>query len=193
MEYCPNGSLNDTLQLEDDMFCFTWEKILFWFYQTVQGINVLHTWDPQLVHRDIKSPNLLCDAEYNIKVCDFGLSRFRTLTNANTLGELRGTMAYCPPEIYDGGLYSYKSDVYSIGMVLWEMAMRILGGKYSRPFEEYQEITFEFQIIIQTSKNKLRPSIPDKCPPFIRQLIERCWYVFFAKTKQFVFLIISFF
>ena len=37
----------------------------------------------------------------------------------NTLGELRGTMAYCPPEIYDGGLYSFRSDVYSIGMVLF--------------------------------------------------------------------------
>lgn len=68
MEYCPNGSLSDILQLDDDLFNFTWEQILVWFYQSVEGINVLHTWDPPLVHRDIKSLNLLCDANFNIKV-----------------------------------------------------------------------------------------------------------------------------
>lgn len=68
MEYCPNGSLCDILQTDPETTELTWQKIMRWFLQTVEGINVLHTWDPPLVHRDIKSLNLLCDKDYNIKV-----------------------------------------------------------------------------------------------------------------------------
>jgi len=152
-----------------------WSDIIKWAKQTVKGIDALHNWDPPLVHRDIKSMNLLLDNDMNIKVCDFGLSRFRTLMNAATLGELRGTMAYAPPEIYNGQLFSYKSDIYSLGVVFWEMMMRVITGEYQRPFSEFPEITCDFQIIIKTSNEHLRPTIPEKCPKIIAHLIRSCW------------------
>ena len=60
-------------------------------------------------------------------------------------------------------------------MVIWELVTKLLRGKYLRPFEEFGDITFDFQIIIQTSKNKLRPTIPADCPEPVAQLIQTCW------------------
>jgi serine/threonine protein kinase len=101
IEYCENGSLGDYFQKPN--IVLTWQQMFEWFSQTVEGIHVLHTWNPPLVHRDIKSLNLLLDKDLNIKVCDFGLSRyyflafvlicrFRTMSNLKTLAMLRGTV-----------------------------------------------------------------------------------------------------
>jgi len=119
--------------------------------------------------------NLLLDADGNVKVCDFGLCRFRTMTNCRTLGELRGTMAYCPPEIYEGQLFSTSSDVYSLGIVLWELCARVAEGEYMRPFAEFKNISFDFQIIILAAKENRRPTIPEEVPDVLANLIEQCW------------------
>ncbi len=97
------------------------------------------------------------------------------MTNALTLAAVRGTMTYCPPEIYEGQLFFPQSDIYSLGIVLWELVQRVVTGQYVRPFEEYDHIIFDFQIIVQTSKCGLRPTIPKECPKVIEQLITDCW------------------
>eukprot|EP01117_Protostelium_nocturnum_P008039 TRINITY_DN2863_c0_g1_i1.p1 TRINITY_DN2863_c0_g1~~TRINITY_DN2863_c0_g1_i1.p1 ORF type:complete len:1209 (+),score=435.43 TRINITY_DN2863_c0_g1_i1:443-4069(+) len=174
MEYCPNGSLHAILNNNDERF--DWLGILNWSEQTVSGINALHRHDPPLVHRDIKSLNLLLDSMYNIKICDFGLSRMNTSSNAQTLAEVRGTMAFCPPEIYGGAIYNSKSDIYSLGIVMWEMVTRMVKGAYETPFSEFPNITFDFQIITESYHNKLRPTIPEGCPPILSTLIQICWH-----------------
>jgi len=136
---------------------------------------VLHNHDPPLVHRDIKSLNLLLDVFFNIKVCDFGLSRQRTLENVDTLIEVRSTAPYCPPEVFQGELFSAPSDIYSIGMVMWEVMMRVVLGEYHRPYAEFQEITHDIQILIMASQQK-RPTIPPTCPLIIADLIRSCWH-----------------
>jgi len=175
MEYCPNGSLYSLLH--DEAYNLTWKKAFKWIVQTIEGVNVLHTQNPPLVHRDIKTLNLLLDENWDIKVCDFGLSRFRTMTNVDTLGEIRGTMAYCPPEIYDAHIFSSQSDIYSIGIVIWEIMWRLITKHYERPFSttHFPDITFDFQIIIKSSKEEQRPPIPEGCPPVITELIQNCW------------------
>jgi len=173
MEFCPNGNLHDSLSSSTEVI--NWERVMKWCIQIVSAIDALHSCNPPIVHRDIKSLNVLLNANDNIKVCDFGLSRMRTLSNMHSLAELRGTMAYCPPEIYKGYIFSALSDIYSIGMLFWEIVSRLLVGEHQRPFAEYKEIDFDFQIIIQASKFKLRPTIPLQCPEDFRQLIEDCW------------------
>jgi serine/threonine protein kinase len=69
-------------------------------------------WKPAIVHRDLKSPNLLVDDSFNVKVADFGLARFQTPDNNRTLTQLRGTYAYLAPECYAGEAFTTKSDVY---------------------------------------------------------------------------------
>lgn len=115
----------------------------------------------------------MCE-DWNVKICDFGLSRTTNPDNMASLSKLRGTYAYCPPEIYSGEVYTAKSDIYSLGIVLWELVARCIYGVHANPFAEYKEsINFEFQVFIQTAKNGLRPTMPPTCPPMMVELI--CW------------------
>lgn len=118
------------------------------------------------------------DENWCVKVSDFGTSRFTEGDKANmsTLSKLRGTYAYCPPEVYFGKDFTPKSDIFSFGIILWEMAYRCLTGKYAQPFSEFTQIVFDFQIIIQSAKKDLRPTIPESCPQPYRDLIEICWH-----------------
>ncbi|EFA82228.1 ankyrin repeat-containing protein [Heterostelium album PN500] len=182
MENCSNGSLYHVMN--NEKLDIRWEKTFRFALETARGLDCLHSWNPQIVHRDLKSLNLLVNDKWEIKVCDFGLSRFNTGSNMETLAKMRGTMAYCAPEIYFGEQFSIKSDVYSIGMILWELVTRCVHGRYERPFSEYTNLQHDFQIIIQTSKKALRPTIPAECPPKFAQLIRECWDAAFEKRPN---------
>jgi hypothetical protein len=62
------------------------------------------------------------------------------------------------------------------GVVLWELITRTLTGTYNVPYGEFPEISFDFQIIIQSSKRNLRPTIPKECPKPLRDLTEELWH-----------------
>ena len=88
---------------------------------------------------------------------------------------MRGTYAYCAPEVYFGQSFTPKSDIFSFGVILWELAHRCLKGAYEQPYAEFKQIVFDFQIIIQSAKKDMRPTIPDNCPPSYTNLIVKCW------------------
>lgn len=173
MEYCSRGSLYHVIT--NEKYDIGWDKVFRFAIETTKGIDMLHNADPQIVHRDLKSLNLLVNDKWEVKVCDFGLSRFNTGSNLETLVKMRGTFAYCAPEVYFGEQFSTKSDVYSIGMVFWELVTRCILGRYERPFAEFKNLHFDFQIIIQTAKKGLRPTIPETCPEGWKQLIRDCF------------------
>eukprot|EP01094_Clydonella_sp_ATCC50884_P017540 TRINITY_DN306_c7_g1_i1.p1 TRINITY_DN306_c7_g1~~TRINITY_DN306_c7_g1_i1.p1 ORF type:complete len:836 (-),score=304.65 TRINITY_DN306_c7_g1_i1:349-2856(-) len=177
LEFCHRGSLHDVLSdLQEDI---TWARVLRAAVDTMKGLTCLHYWKPVIVHRDLKTLNLLVDENYLVKVSDFGLSRFSSGgeadKNQETLGKLRGTYAYCAPEVYFGQLYSPAADIFSMGVILWEMAYRCIYREYQQPYAEYKNIVFDFQIIIQTAKKGVRPTIPPGTPATYRKLIEQCW------------------
>lgn len=64
------------------------------------------------------SPSQL-DADWNVKLADFGLSRHTSNSNNSTLSKLRGTLAYCAPEVFQGEKFSTSSDIYSLGIIFW--------------------------------------------------------------------------
>lgn len=175
LEYCSGGSLFD--QLSEPKLMFGWKEFLRFSQEMVRGVHALHSNEPQILHRDLKSMNFLITRQWNLKVCDFGLSRFFTNSNMTTFFQMRGTMCYCAPEIYDGKRYTVKSDIYSLGIIMWEMLYRIITGEYQRPFSEFAFITQAIQIIIQASTQELRPTIPnrERCPASVVDLIESCW------------------
>jgi hypothetical protein len=176
LEYCPRGSVHSFLKnMNNDL---PWELFLKWSIQTCQGILVLHDWQPSpIVHRDLKTPNLLIDKDWNIKLCDFGLSRFVTGNekDAGTLAKFRGTYCYMATEIYFKDQYSVRSDVYSLGIVLWEMLHKCMTGKYEKPYSEYKFIRYDIQIPVQAATKGLRPTIPPCTPPIIAELVKSCW------------------
>lgn len=175
LEFCGKGSLFDVLNDQSEEI--TWPRVLKTAYDTIRGISCLHHWKPQIVHRDLKSLNLLVDENWAVKVSDFGTARFTggDPSSLSTLTKLRGTYAYCAPEVYFGKNFTTKSDTYSYGIILWELAHRCINRVYAQPYSEYTHIVFDFQIIIQTAKNNLRPTIPATCPQVYVDLIKRCW------------------
>eukprot|EP01025_Chloroclados_australasicus_P052237 TRINITY_DN6082_c0_g1_i3.p3 TRINITY_DN6082_c0_g1~~TRINITY_DN6082_c0_g1_i3.p3 ORF type:complete len:223 (-),score=19.72 TRINITY_DN6082_c0_g1_i3:838-1467(-) len=131
-----------------------------------RGISFLHSLDPPIVHNDLKCANLLVGSNFVVKIGDFGLSRtMRVGTNVPV-----GTSQYSAPEILKGdvkSLHSVKSDIWSFGIVLWELLMR------QRP---YANISFELRLIVGVSERELRvpPVPPEVGSPILSDLVERC-------------------
>ncbi len=83
-------------------------------------MHYLHSCRPAIVHRDLKSPNLLVDRDWTIKVCDFGLSRVKNATFLTSKSH-GGTPEWMAPEVLRNEQSNEKCDVYSYGVVLYEL------------------------------------------------------------------------
>ncbi|KAJ4453704.1 putative Serine/threonine protein kinase [Paratrimastix pyriformis] len=79
---------------------------------TAQGCAYLHSFDPPIIHRDLKTGNLLVDSGWNVKVSDFGLARVQ----ADQTMSCCGTAVFCAPEVLTANKYSEKADVFSFAM-----------------------------------------------------------------------------
>jgi hypothetical protein len=120
-EFLPNGSLDSHL--------FTQGSLLAWAmrYKVAQGLAsalfYLHEeWEECVVHRDIKSSNIMLDSNFNAKLGDFELVRFVDHLKGSQTTVLAGTMGYMAPECVTTGKASKESDVYSFGIVALEIA-----------------------------------------------------------------------
>jgi hypothetical protein len=171
--FCRKGSLFHVLNNPNENI--TWDLVLKICLQTLRGLDSMHNWKPQIVHRDLKSRNILVEDDWNTKLCDFGESRYTQGTNLETLCKVRGTYAYIAPEVYFGQSFIPKSDVYAFGVILWELCNRFIKGRYDAPFSEYKSLIYDFQIIVQASRKGLRPSIDPKVPQALQNMIRLCW------------------
>ena len=172
MEYCSRGSLYHVLN--NKQMDLNWEQTFAFCCDMACGMEVLHNFKPDpIVHRDLKSLNLLVTQDWRVKVCDFGLSRMTGGNNLETFKKLCGTFAYCAPEIFSGGTFTDRSDVYSMGIVLWEVVYRAIRGAYQQPFAEFPNLHHDFQIMLQAASG-VRPTIPPETPTVMRALIEEC-------------------
>ncbi|CAD7695236.1 unnamed protein product [Ostreobium quekettii] len=129
------------------------------------GLCHLH---PKIMHRDLKPQNILLTREGRAKVADFGLSRTKATTYLKTRDQLAGTIAYIAPECINGGHVTHKSDLYSLGIILWECLTGLI------PFSDYDQV---FAIMFGVANNGDRPQFPEDvhCPPGLRELICECW------------------
>eukprot|EP01119_Soliformovum_irregulare_P021803 TRINITY_DN7331_c0_g1_i1.p1 TRINITY_DN7331_c0_g1~~TRINITY_DN7331_c0_g1_i1.p1 ORF type:complete len:755 (+),score=229.52 TRINITY_DN7331_c0_g1_i1:122-2386(+) len=139
MEYCSRGSLYDIMT--DTEIPVGWEIFFKFSVEILRGLNYLHTFTPSIVHRDMKSLNVMIDDDWNIKLIDFGLARLVNETNLATLMNMVGTIGWTAPELMDGKKkYNEKCDIYSTAIILWEMVTRVIRG------------TINFQVEIQVEK-----------------------------------------
>lgn len=179
-EFCQHGDLFTFLNRSPKKQPLTWEDCISICKQCCLAIEVLHTHNPPIFHRDIKSLNFLVAEGLKVKVCDFGLSRVE-IDNSGTLTQLRGTYQYAAPEVYEGFPYTAKSDIYSLGVLIWEVFNRLIKSVYEAPYSEYPNLKSDFQIIISVIKKGTRPSFADNFPNSLKQLIESCWA---SESKQ---------
>lgn len=164
-EFMANGSLRVALMEKDKLLTHS-EKLII-AMDAAFGMEYLHS--KNIVHFDLKCDNLLVnlrDPQRPIcKVGDFGLSKIKR--NTLVSGGIRGTLPWMAPELLNGNAtrVSEKVDVYSFGIVLWE----ILTGE-----EPYANMHYG-AVIGGIVKNTLRPTIPEWCDPQWRKLMEQCW------------------
>ncbi|MED6219843.1 hypothetical protein PIB30_039502 [Stylosanthes scabra] len=133
-EYVPNGTLKDTLSGKSGIR-LDWIRRLKIALGAARGLDYLHEHaDPPIVHRDIKSTNILLDERLNAKVSDFGLSKpLGDGEKGYVTTQVKGTMGYLDPEYYMTQQLTEKSDVYSFGVLMLELItarMPIERGKY---------------------------------------------------------------
>lgn len=168
MEYAEDGSLYAFLgRHRSHMLAF--EHILHWARQIALGMNYLHNEAPvKVIHRDLKSKNVVITKDHVCKICDFGASRF---AGSTTKMSLVGTYAWMAPEVIQSLPVSDACDVWSFGVVLWELLT------HEVPFKGIEG----FQIAWMVVENGKRLAIPSSCPKAFQTLMERCWA---ANPKQ---------
>ncbi|XP_040206038.1 mitogen-activated protein kinase kinase kinase 7 isoform X2 [Rana temporaria] len=164
MEYAEGGSLYNVLHGAEPLPCYTAAHAMSWCLQCAQGVAYLHSMKPKaLIHRDLKPPNLLLVAGGTVlKICDFG-----TACDIQThMTNNKGSAAWMAPEVFEGSNYSEKCDVFSWGIILWEVITR------RKPFDEIGGPAFR---IMWAVHNGTRPPLIKNLPKPIESLMTRCW------------------
>lgn len=118
-EFCSRGNLQSILRNKEIKLSTT--KTVALALDAARGMYYLHTSKPPVLHRDLKTANLLVDQNWVVKVADFGLSRVLDTQKEMTVC---GTAETCAPEVLSRNSYTEKADVYSFAIVLWEMLTR---------------------------------------------------------------------
>ncbi|XP_002985846.2 phytosulfokine receptor 2 [Selaginella moellendorffii] len=124
--YMENGSLDYWLhERSDGGSRLTWRHRLAILRETARGLEYLHRGcNPHIVHRDIKSSNILLDGDLRAHVADFGLARLMLPSDTHVTTELVGTLGYIPPEYAQSSEASLRGDVYSFGVLVLEVLSR---------------------------------------------------------------------
>lgn len=134
-EYMHNGTLRDHIHDSVKQKELDWLTRLSIAEDAAKGLDYLHTGcNPGIIHRDVKTSNILLDMHMRAKVSDFGLSRQAEEDLTHVSSVARGTVGYLDPEYYGNQQLTEKSDVYSFGVVLLEL---ISGRKPVSPEEDY--------------------------------------------------------
>ncbi|KAJ6429618.1 hypothetical protein OIU84_021093 [Salix udensis] len=118
-EFLPRGSLFRLLQRNTTKL--DWRRRVHMALDIARGMNYLHHCNPPIIHRDLKSSNLLVDKNWTVKVGDFGLSRLKHETYLTTKTG-KGTPQWMAPEVLRNEPSDEKSDIYSYGVILWELS-----------------------------------------------------------------------
>ncbi|CAI9119052.1 OLC1v1020716C1 [Oldenlandia corymbosa var. corymbosa] len=137
-EHINNGNLEQWLHGAMSHYGYlTWEARMKVLIGTAKALAYLHeALEPKVVHRDIKSSNILIDDDFNAKLSDFGLVKLLGAGKSHITTRVMGTFGYVAPEYANSGLLNEKSDVYSFGVVLLEAISGRDPVDYGRPAPE---------------------------------------------------------
>ncbi|CAI0381314.1 unnamed protein product [Linum tenue] len=158
-EFMARGSIYDFLHKQNGVFKLP--SLIKVAIDVSKGMNYLH--QNSIIHRDLKTANLLMDENEVVKVADFGVARVQTQSGVMTAET--GTYRWMAPEVIEHKPYDHKADVFSFGIVLWELLTGELPYAYLTPL----------QAAVGVVQKCLRPTIPKQTQPRLAELLEKCW------------------
>ncbi|KAL4602303.1 hypothetical protein ACB092_10G043300 [Castanea dentata] len=150
-EFISNGTLFEHIHKTKSNFLRSWKNCLRIAEETASALNYLHSSaDPPIIHRDVKSSNILLDDHHTAKVSDFGASVLIPIGQNGLDIAVQGTLGYLDPEYLTTGNLTAKSDVYSFGVLLVEL----LTGQNPCTFTRFGERSNLIQYFISSLQNK---------------------------------------
>jgi serine/threonine protein kinase len=157
--------------LHEPDYRLQWKSLLAWALDAAGAVSCMHQHSPPFVHRDLKLLNFLVTDADRVVMCDFGCAQLVSDANADELTQLKGTAFYAAPEVYFGERFELASDVYSLGICIWELVASLLAGAYVRPFSEYPDCKGDFQVFARAAQKNLRPTLAPACPRTVFDLV----------------------
>jgi serine/threonine protein kinase/dienelactone hydrolase len=163
MEYIEGKSLKQLIK-EKEIENWNIGKIIDIGIQIAEGLSKAH--QKGIIHRDIKSDNIMLTADGLVKIMDFGLAKLRGASKVTKTGSTLGTLQYMSPEQVQGLEVDQRSDIFSFGVVLYEMITGQL------PFKGEHEAAIMYSIINENPKQlqSLRSGVPD----YLEKIVTRC-------------------
>nr|GEX41154.1 serine/threonine-protein kinase HT1-like [Tanacetum cinerariifolium] len=161
VEYLPGGALKNYL-IKNRRKKLAFKVVVQMALDLSRGLSYLHS--QKIVHRDVKTENMLLDKTRTVKIADFGVARVEA-SNPNDMTGETGTLGYMAPEVLNGNPYNRKCDVYSFGICLWEIYCCDM---------PYPDLSFS-EVTSAVVRQNLRPEIPRCCPSSLANVMKRCW------------------
>jgi serine/threonine protein kinase len=160
MEYCPYGQLYDVMKNGRQI---PPHLVIEWSKQIASGMQYLHS--RKIIHRDLKSPNVLLSYNDTLKISDFGISR--QWNEGDTKLSFAGTVSWMAPEVIRVESCSEKVDVWSFGVVLWELLTCEI------PYKGVDQSAIMWGV----GNNSLQLPIPNTIPDGFKLLMKQCWSI----------------
>ncbi|KAK4265592.1 hypothetical protein QN277_026622 [Acacia crassicarpa] len=161
VEYLPGGTLKQFL-FKNRRKKLAFKLVVQLALDLSRGISYLHS--KKIVHRDVKTENMLLDRFARLKIADFGVARVEAMNPSDMTGET-GTLGYMAPEVLEGMPYNHRCDVYSFGICLWEIYCCDM---------PYPDLSFA-DLSAAVVRQNLRPEIPRCCPSSFANIMRKCW------------------
>ena len=157
-EYLPGGSVFDWMRVHGPPKPAALLKMAV---EVARGMDYLHK--RKIVHRDLKAANLLLDDGGCVKIADFGVAR--VVEGAGVMTAETGTYRWMAPEVIEHAPYGAAADVYSFGVLLWELLTARV------PYDTLSPL----QAAVGVVQKGLRPTIPATCPAPLADVMRECW------------------
>ncbi|MFS8014596.1 putative dual-specificity kinase TKL-Pl-4 family [Helianthus anomalus] len=161
VEYLQGGTLKKFL-IKNSRKKLSFKIVVQLALDLSRGLSYLHS--KKIVHRDVKTENMLLDANGTLKIADFGVARVEARNPKDMTGET-GTLGYMAPEVLEGKPYNRKCDVYSFAICLWEIYCCDM---------PYADLSFA-EVSSAVVHQNLRPNIPKCCPSSFESVLKKCW------------------
>ncbi|OIW18349.1 hypothetical protein TanjilG_31489 [Lupinus angustifolius] len=161
VEYLPGGTLKNFL-IKNRKRKLAFKVVIQLALDLARGLSYLHS--QKIVHRDVKTENMLLDKSRTVKIADFGVARVEA-SNPNDMTGETGTLGYMAPEVLNGNPYNRKCDVYSFGICLWETYCCDM---------PYPDLSFA-EVSSAVVRQNLRPEMPRCCPSSLANVMKKCW------------------